>query len=412
MKKFRLTTFSCFVGIFVQAIITNITAILFVPLMGLYGFTYVHLGILVGVNFSAQVMSDIIFSGLIDKLGYRKLVLPACISAFIGLVLFGLTPSIFNNIFSGMLISTIIFSMASGLLEVLLSPIINAMPNEDKACAMSLMHSFYAWGQVATIIVTTVFIFLFGHKHWQIIVLIWAIVPCVNYIMFTKSHFPDIIPDEHRLNMRDIFHKAFYLFALAAILFGAATEVVMNQWASTFTEKSLNISKLVGDLGGMCIFAIMLGLGRMLYGKYGGMLKISNVLIYCSILSIICYLTVAMAPAGISLAACGICGLGASLLWPGTLVISAERYPLAGAWMFAILAAAGDIGAGVGPWLTGLVIDRSGDSFVTGYLREILNISQDQAILRTGILFAVIFPVCTLICHLVLKNMQKVKQIS
>lgn len=321
MKKFRLTTLSCFAGIFVQAIITNITAILFVPLMSLYGFTYLHLGILVGVNFSAQVMSDIIFSALVDKLGYRRLVLPACIGAFIGLILFGLSPLLFRDVFLGMLLSTIVFSAASGLLEVLLSPIINAMPNDDKAGAMSLMHSFYAWGQAATIIITTVFIYLFGNNNWQIIILIWAIVPCVNYIMFTRSHFPDIIPDEHRLNMKDMIFRPFYIFALAAILFGAATEVIMNQWASTFTEKALDITKIAGDLGGMCVFAVMLGLGRMLFSRYGGRFNMSSVLVYCSMIAIVCYFTAAVAPARVSLIACGFCGLGASLLWPGTLVI-------------------------------------------------------------------------------------------
>ena len=410
MKKYKLTTFSCFVGIFIQAIITNITAILFVPLMRLYGFTYADLGILVGVNFSAQVMSDIVFSRLIDKLGYRKLVLPACVCAFIGLVLFAFTPFLFKNIFIGMLLSTVVFSAASGLLEVLLSPIINAMPNEDKGGAMSLMHSFYAWGQVATIIITTVFIFIFGSKNWQIIVLIWSIVPCINYVMFTKSHFPDIIPDEHRLNMKDILLKSFYLLALGAILFGAATEIVMNQWASTFTEKALDITKVAGDLGGMCIFAVMLGLGRVLYGKYGKMINMSNVLISCSILAIICYLTAAVAPAKVSLVACGICGFGASLLWPGTLVISADRYPLAGAWMFAILAASGDIGAGLGPWLTGMIVDGSSNSFIAKSLKGLLSISTEQAALRTGILFAAIFPLLTLVCHIVLKNMRRTEE--
>jgi len=411
LKSYKLTTVSCFVGIFVQAVITNVTAVLFIPFMNLYGFSYVHLGLLVALNFSVQVASDIIFSGLIDKLGFKKLVLPATVFAFIGLLLFALTPFIFENIFLGISISTFIFSAASGLLEILLSPVINAIPNENKGPAMALMHSFYAWGQILTIVVTTMFIHFSGIENWQIIIIIWSLVPLIDFFMFLFALFPDVIAEEHRLNMRDLILKPFYLIALAAIFFGAATEIVMNQWSSTFMEKALLLPKLTGDILGMTGFAFMLGLGRLLYSTYGSKLNMNRVLILSSAMAVICYIFVAVSPFNtVNLLACALCGLAASLLWPGTLVIASDKYPLAGAWMFAILAAAGDIGAAFGPFITGIVAEQSIKTrLITNWAAK-LGISAEQLGMRTGILIATIFPAIALVCHIALKNRQSISE--
>jgi len=411
LKSYKLTTVSCFVGIFVQAVITNVTAVLFIPFMNLYGFSYVHLGLLVALNFSVQVASDIIFSGLIDKLGFRKLVLPATVFAFIGLLLFALTPFIFENIFLVISISTFIFSAASGLLEILLSPVINAIPNENKGPAMALMHSFYAWGQILTIVVTTMFIHFSGIENWQIIIIIWSLVPLIDFFMFLFALFPDVIAEEHRLNMRDLILKPFYLIALAAIFFGAATEIVMNQWSSTFMEKALLLPKLTGDILGMTGFAFMLGLGRLLYSTYGSKLNMNRVLILSSAMAVICYIFVAVSPFNtVNLLACALCGLAASLLWPGTLVIASDKYPLAGAWMFAILAAAGDIGAAFGPFITGIVAEQSIKTrLITNWAAK-LGISAEQLGMRTGILIATIFPAIALVCHIALKNRQSISE--
>ncbi len=410
--NYKLTVKSSFVAIFVQAIITNLTAILFIPMMSLYNLSYIHLGMLVAINFSSQVAADIIFSGMIDKLGYKKLVLPTTIIAFTGLMLFGLAPNLFpNNVFTGVVIATVVFAMASGLLEVLISPMINAVPGDDKASAMSLLHSFYAWGQVVTIIVTTVFLFIFGKESWQVITFIWALVPLVNFVMFIKSPFPPIIPEEHRLDMKDLLFKPFYILALFAIFFGAASEVTMNQWSSTFMEKALSLPKITGDLVGMCGFAVTLGIGRMIYGIYGARLKLINMLIIMSSIGVVCYIGVSLSPInGVSVALCAICGFAVSLMWPGTLIIASERYPLAGAWMFAILAAAGDIGAATGPWLTGKVVDSVGStSFVAG-MASMLKVTTEQASIRTGILVATLFPIMTLLCHIIFKRSKQSNQ--
>lgn len=408
-KSYQLTTVSCFVGIFVQAVSSNITAILFIPLMTLYGLSYIHLGLLVGINFTTQVAVDIIASRLVDRYGFRAFVLPADILAVVGLVLFGLSPLLFENVLVGLILSTIIFSASCGLLEVMLSPIVNAIPHDEKGAAMSLMHSFYAWGQVATIIITTLFLFVFGIRSWQIIVFLWALIPLVNFFMFLAAPFPGVVPEEHRQTMRHLFLRPYYLIALLAILAGAATELVMNQWASTFTEKVLQMPKVTGDLLGMCGFAVMLGMGRVIYARYGGQMNLNNVLIASAVAAIACYVIVAVSPVlGVSLAACAICGLAASLMWPGTLVITAEKYPLAGAWMFAILAAAGDVGAAVGPFVTGAVTDLLRPLPTAAAWSATLGLNPEQFAIRAAILLASVFPALTLFAHWTLRKWQKI----
>ncbi|MFZ2539266.1 MAG: MFS transporter [Oscillospiraceae bacterium] len=403
-----MTRLSCYVGIFVQAIVCNITAILFIPMMDLYGFSYVQLGTLVAVNFTAQVAVDIIFSGMIDKFGYRKIALPAIFCGFIGLVLFAASPLIFDDVFLGIVISTVIFAASSGLLEIMVSPIANSLPSANKGASMSLMHSFYAWGQVATIIITTLFIFIFGGKYWQIIVLFWSIVPLINFFMFAKSPFPKTVTQGTGATVKKIFFQPFYIIALLAIFFGAGTELVLGQWSSSFMEKALELPKLVGDMLGMCGFALMMAFGRTFYGIKGAQLKMSRVLILGSAISLVCYVTVALSPVTwINVLACAVTGLASSLLWPGTLVISASRFPLAGAWMFAILAAAGDIGGAFAPWLTGVIVDYTGESPVTIALSNVLSVSGEQAGMRLGILVAALFPLLAMICHITLNKMFK-----
>ena len=414
---YKRTTIGCFVGIFTQAVITNLTAILFVPMMDLYGFRYEHLGILVAVNFISQVMADISFSRVIDKVGYRKVVLPTCIAAALGLVLFAVSPYIFpGNVFVGIVIATFIFAFSSGLLEIMLSPIVAAIPGNDKGPAMSLMHSFYAWGQVATIIITTLLVFFVDDHYWPLIVLMWTVVPVAAFLIFVRAPMPDIVPAEHRQGMRALMVKPVYIVALFAIFFGAGAEVSMNQWSSTFMEKGLELPKLAGDLIGMCGYAVMLGLGRTLYGIFGSKIDITKVLIGGSLLSVVCYLVVSLSPiTSVAMVACILCGIGTSLLWPGTIVIASDTFPMAGAWMFAILAAAGDIGAGFAPWITGKAADGLAGSGLVEKFAQWLNVSPEQGSLRFGVLLATVFSVLALVSHILLRyfrNREKTAQKS
>jgi len=406
-KSYRLTTLACFVGIFCQAISSNITAILFIPLMTLYGLSYVHLGLLVGINFTTQVLVDLIASRLVDRYGFRVFVLPADLMAVIGLILFALTPWLFGNILIGLILATIIFSAACGLQEVMLSPIVNAIPHDAKGPAMALMHSFYAWGQAATIILTTLFLFFFGIRSWQAIVALWAVVPLVNFFMFLAAPFPGVVHEEVRLTMRDLLFRPYYLVALLAILGGAATELAMGQWASTFSEKALALPKVAGDLLGTAGFALLMGVGRLIFGRYGSKMNMNLVLVGSAGVAILCYIVVALAPgAGLSLAACALCGLAASLLWPGTLVITAERYPLAGAWIFAILAAAGDVGAAAGPFVTGVVTDVLRGVPLALEWAATAGLEPEQFAMRASLLLGALFPALTLACHVYLRSRQ------
>ncbi len=407
--SYRLTMLSCFVGIFIQAINTTVVAILFIPMMKLYGFTYIHLGLLVGINFISQVVVDLVSSPLIDKFNFRHFVLPADLAAMAGLVLFAASPFLFDDILIGLIVSTVIFSASSGLLKVLLSPIVNAIPNQAKGSAMALMHSFYAWGQVAIIVITTLFLYIFGNQHWQLIVLFWAIVPLLNFFMFFASPFPATVPKQNRQKMKDIIFHPFYLLALAAIFFGTATEVTMNQWASTYTEKVLELPKATGDLLGMCGFAIMLGLGRTLFSRFGGKTNLNRLLIISAIAAALSYVVVALSPIlGISLAACIVSGMAVSMMGPGTLVITSEKFPLAGAWIFAILATAGDIGSAVGPFIAGVATDTVRGLPVMQKLALTLGLGIDQLALRGAILVASVFPLLTMVCHFNLRKRQTI----
>jgi MFS family permease len=410
-----LTTLSCFAGIFAQAIINNLTAILFIPFMELFGLRYIHLGILVGINFGVQVSADILFSGLIDRIGFRRITITTCIVAFLGLTLFGFTPNLFpGNEYLGFILATVVFAFANGLLEVILSPIIDAIPNEDKGPAMSLMHSFYAWGQVATIVLTTLVLFWAGNRFWQGIVFFWALIPLTAAVMFYFAVMPPNSAAHTRQKPRELLRSPFYRVALVAILFGGATEVTMNQWASTYLNGALQIDKVVGDLLGMCGFAVMLGLGRVAYGVFGGKRDLNRILVLGSGFTVLCYLVVALSPwNALNVAACALAGLFSAILWPGVLVISSARFPLGGAWMFAILAAAGDIGAGVGPYLTGVVTDSAigltlSNLFITWYdstpFGSTFPMTPTSAMLRLAILVSVVFPLGAWASHLYLSR--------
>lgn len=392
---YRRTTYACFIGIFMQALITNVTAILFVPLKELYGLDFVQLGILVLVNFSAQVLADVILSRIIDRTPFRRIVLSACGLTAFGLALFACAPRIMpQNFFACALTATVIFSFASGMCEVVLSPIVGNMPDEGsgKAAAMSLMHSFYAWGQVATILLTTVSLFVFGRANWQYIVFFWLIVPILCFCFFVGAPIPQGPPPEARTGVRRIIFSPYYLVALLAICFGAATEVVMNQWISTFAEAGLGMDKLIGDILGMALFAVWMGIGRMLYGIFGERINIRAVTMYGSLGAVACYLLAALVPVSwLSLTFASLSGFFTSLLWPGTLVIATDKYPTSGAWLFAVLAIAGDVGAAAAPYVTGLVTDLAAGAG-TGMS------------LRLGLLASAVFPVAAFFCFSYLKR--------
>lgn len=398
--SYQSTIYACYVGFIVQATVVNLTPILFIPLRELYGLSYEQLGALILVNFITQVTTDIAFSTLADRYGFRRFVAAAQVLCVLGFALFAASPLLFDVPYTGFLLGTVVFSIGGGLMELLLSPIVNAIPTPEKAAAMSVLHSFYAWGQVAVVLLTTLFIFLAGREAWPFIVLLWAILPFVNFFFFLRVPMAPPIPEEHRQGMRHLINQPFFLVACLAIMLGAAAELNMGQWTSAFMEKALHLPKLLGDVAGVSMFAFMLGLARLLYGKYGSRVNVSKVMMVGSLVAAACYLVVAISPIPfLSLLACALTGFAVSLLWPGTLVAASEFYPRAGAWMFAILAASGDIGAALGPWAMSLVTEEGPRLAAVANLAGSLGLSSEQAGLRLGMLWAMFIPLGCFFCH-------------
>lgn len=397
--SYSLTIKACYIGFFVQAIVVNLTPILFIPLKEQFGLSFGKLGLLVLINFTTQVLVDILFSHSVDKHGYRPYLVTAHVLTILGFSIFALSPMIFANPYIGFVIGTIIFSGAGGLLELLLSPTVNAIPTDEKSSAMSLLHSFYAWGQVAVIIVTTLFLFVFGKPSWSVIMIIWSIPSIVNIILFSIVPIAPNVPEEHRESYKKYIKNSFFIVAIMAIGFGAASEVTMNQWVSAFMEKAMNMPKVIGDVGGMTMFAVMLGLGRLLHGKYGAKMDLNKIMIWGCVVVFSSYIIIAFSSINIiSLIACAMCGFAVSLMWPGTLVLTAEQFPLAGTWLFAFLAAGGDIGASIGPWLVGVISDNAVKVNVLANIGNSLGLDSAQLGMRIGMLVAAIFPIGAFLC--------------
>ncbi len=383
--SYKSTVYACYLGHFVQAAVINTTPILFLTLMGQYGLSFEQMGRLVLINFVTQVVIDLVFSRLVDRHGIRPFALCAQALAFFGLLLFAFAPAIFSDVYLGFTAATIIFSCGGGLLELLLSPIVNAIPTDEKAGAMSMLHAFYAWGQVTVVLVTSVLLAVLGADHWHYIPIFWSLLPLVNAFLFLKVPLAPLVAEEHRTKLRSLFANRYFIVCLAAIMAGGAAEISMAQWASSFLEAAMGIPKIIGDYAGVGVFALAIGIGRTVYGKMGAKLDVYRAMALGSALCAACYLTVVFSPFPyLSLAACALSGFGVSLLWPGSIVIATNKFPFAGASMFAILAAAGDIGASTGPWLVGFAADKA---------PELIKIAGSGNYgLRAGFLLAALFP--------------------
>jgi len=394
LKSYKSTTYACYLGNFTQALIINLTPILFIPLRELFGLTLTELSILTLINFVAQIGSDIAFSGLIDKYGFRIFAEIGSALAAVGLVVFALAPVIFGDaVYIGLIIGTLIFSVAGGLLEVLLSPIVNAIPTDAKDKAMSVLHSFYAWGQVVVVVVTTLLVYFMDAKHWQYIVLIWLSLPIATFVMFAIVPFAPPVQESQRSKFSSVFKSPMFILCLLVILAGGATEQIIAQWSSAFLEVGMGLPKIWGDMIGVVGFAVTFGIGRLIYGKFGDKLDLERLMLIGLVASAICYAVIAFSPSSVlTIIAFMAVGFAVSLLWPGALSIASSSFPLAGSAMFAILAMGGDIGCSSGPLLTGIVSDNAAN---IGFVRDIMlkySLTAEEIGMRAGILVAAIIP--------------------
>ncbi|MCI8771303.1 MAG: MFS transporter [Lachnospiraceae bacterium] len=379
-QHYNRTLYACFTGYVVQAIVNNFAPLLFLTFQKSYGIPLTQITLLVTINFMLQLVIDLISISFVDRIGYRISAVIAHVCAAAGLISLTVLPEMTQEPFVGIMISVIIYAVGGGLLEVLVSPIVEACPTENKEKAMSLLHSFYCWGHVAVVLFSTVFFYIVGIQNWKVLALLWAIIPLLNSIAFAKVPIAPLIDEEETgLKIGELCkNKVFWIMMIFMVCAGASEQGV-SQWASTFAEKGLSVSKTIGDLAGPMFFAIMMGSSRAIYGKFGDRIDLYKFMTLSCILCILSYLLTSLSPNPVlSLLGCGLCGLSVGIMWPGSFSIASASIPRGGTALFALLALAGDLGCSSGPTVVGFAASAFGDN------------------LRNGILVGTVFPVLLL----------------
>lgn len=373
-NQYNKTITACFVGYIVQAIVNNFTPLLFLFFQRQYQIPLAQITLLVTFNFGIQLLVDLLSVGFVDRIGYRTSMVLAHIMAAAGLILLTVLPEILPSPFIGILIAVMIYAVGGGLLEVLVSPVVEACPSDNKEKAMSMLHSFYCWGHAGVVLISTLFFFLFGIENWKMLALIWALIPIGNAFVFTKVPIAPLIEEgESEMKLKDLLRMKLFWTLLIMMICAGASEQAISQWASTFAEKGLGITKTAGDLAGPMAFAILMGLSRLFYGKYGHRINLDRFMMFSSILCILSYLGISLSPIPqISLIACAICGLSVGIMWPGTFSKASAALPKGGTALFALLALGGDIGCSGGPTLVGMVSGALGDNLKMGVLAGII----------------------------------------
>lgn len=383
-KAYNKTLIACFVGYIVQAIVNNFVPLLFLTFHSSYGIPMTKITLLITFNFGLQLLVDLLSVTFVDRIGYRASMILAHICAAAGFVLLTILPDAFGDPFVGLLIAVTVYAVGGGLLEVLVSPVVEACPTDNKEKAMSLLHSFYCWGHVGVVLLSTLYFQLYGIENWKTLALIWAIVPVVNMLAFTKVPMANLLEEgDSGMSMKELCgQKLFWVLMLMMVCAGASEQAV-SQWASTFAESGLGVSKAVGDLAGPMFFAIMMGSARAFYGKYGDRIDLDRFMLGSCMLCVVSYLCISLVPSAvIGLLACGLCGLSVGIMWPGTFSKASASLTRGGTAMFALLALAGDVGCSGGPTVVGMVSGALGDNLKLGILAGIVF----PVLLFTGIL--------------------------
>lgn len=369
-NQYGKTITACFVGYIVQAIVNNFVPLLFLTFQKSYGIPLSQITLLVTFNFGIQLLVDLLSVGFVDRIGYRASMIIAHVLSAAGLIFLTILPEALPSPFAGILIAVMIYAVGGGLLEVLVSPVVEACPSDNKEKAMSMLHSFYCWGHVGVVLLSTVFFRIFGIGNWKILAVVWSLIPIVNAFAFAKVPMASLMEEgEQGLKLGELFGIKIFWVLLIMMICAGASEQAVSQWASTFAEHGLGISKTMGDLAGPMAFAILMGTSRAFYGKYGDRINLDRFMIYSSSLCILSYLGIAFLPVPqLSLAACAVCGLSVGIMWPGTFSKASAALPKGGTAMFALLALGGDVGCSGGPTVVGIVAGRLGDNLKMGIL--------------------------------------------
>ncbi len=406
-RSYRRLKLACYSVNVTMAIMGNMPPLLFITFRQLYGISYTLLGLLVLVNFSTQLAVDLIFSFFSHRFNIKKTIKLTPLIAFSGLCLFALAPVIFkDHIYIGLVLGTIVFSSASGLAEVLISPVIAAIPSNDPDREMSKLHSVYAWGVVPVVVISTLFLLTFGNTYWQILVFAFTSVPLFSFILYTGVDIPEMDTPKKVSGALTYFKDKTLWLCVCAIFLGGASECTMGLWASSYIEQALLIPKVWGDMLGVALFALTLGIGRTMYAKVGK--NIYKVLFLGACGATLCYFVSAVTPfSALGLVACGLTGICVSMMWPGSLIVASEKFPTGGVFIYAMMASGGDLGASVGPQLVGVITDNVMASETMCAFAQTLSLSVEQFGMKIGMLVGMLFPFAAVFLYLYLLKSKK-----
>lgn len=389
-KNYKKTLLACYLGFITQAIVANFTPLLFLKFHSAYGIPIGKIALISTTFYFTQLIVDVICAKYVDRIGYRRSVVVSEAASVVGLVGLAFLPDLLPSPFAGIIISVVIYAIGSGLIEVLVSPIVEACPFDHKEAVMSFLHSFYCWGTVAVILLSTVFFNIFGISNWRWMTCIWAIVPLYNIYNFMTCPIEYLVEDGQGMTVRTLLKSPLFWTGILLMICAGASEIAMAQWASAFTESALGIEKRIGDLVGPCLFAVMQGISRVIYGKRGSRIELTKYMIGSGALCLICYLLASLSHNPLlSLAGCILCGFSVGIMWPGTISIMSKKMPLGGTAMFALLAMAGDIGGSVGPAAVGFVTQTANDN------------------MQVGMISATIFPALLILALIIIKKQSK-----
>ena len=367
MKNYKKTKAACYLGFITQAIAANFAPLLFLKFHTDYSISLGNIALISTFFFFTQLLVDLFCAKYVDRIGYRTCIVASEVCSAAGLMGLAFLPEILPSPFAGIILSVILYAIGSGLIEVLGSPIVEACPFENKEATMSLLHSFYCWGSVGTILVSTVFFLLFGIDSWKWLAILFALIPTINIYNFATCPIESLVEDGEGMGIRKLFSNPLFLIAIMMMVCSGASELAMAQWASAYAESALGFSKAVGDIAGPCMFAVTMGISRVLFGKAGDKMNLNKFMIGSGILCFICYLLASFSNNPlVGLAGCIVCGFSVGIMWPGTISISSKAFPTGGTAMFALLAMAGDLGGSIGPAIVGAVADRFQGSIYIG----------------------------------------------
>lgn len=392
-QNYRKTVIACYLGFVTQAITANFAPLLFLTFHNNYSIPLGKIALISSVFFVTQLIVDVLCAKFADKIGYRRCVVGSQLMSAVGLIGLAFLPELLPDPFTGIIISTVIYAVGSGLTEVLVSPIVEACPFEHKEAAMSLLHSFYCWGSVGVILISTLFFAVFGIENWKWLSCAWALIPFINMFNFSSCPIEHPVEDGEGMGIKGLLKVPLFWLAIVLMICAGASELSMAQWASAFAESALGLSKSVGDIAGPCLFAVTMGISRTIYGKYGDKLDLMKFMIGSGCLCLVCYVTASTASIPmLGLLGCIICGFSVGIMWPGAISICSAKIPSGGTAMFALLAMAGDMGGALGPWIVGNITQSAGDN------------------MQKGMLAGCVFPIVLTLVLLIMKNSKKSKQ--